>query len=126
MGRPTAADELIGQRIRQRRLEMHVSQTDLGECIGVSYQQIQKYETGMNRVGSGQLALIARALQVDTQFFFGDLGGKPRESKIIAFLATKDGVDINEAMIRLTNPDHRRAVIDLARKLGKPLLHEAS
>jgi transcriptional regulator with XRE-family HTH domain len=52
MGKSSQADVLIGQRIRQRRLEMHVSQTELGECINVSYQQIQKYETGVNRVGS--------------------------------------------------------------------------
>jgi hypothetical protein len=59
-------------------------------------------------------------LQVNTAFFLGDLGdGKPRaSSKINAFLATKDGLDINEAMIRLTSPDLRRVVIDLARKLG--------
>ena len=116
----TPADEVIGQRIRQRRLEMHMSQTELGEHLDVTYQQIQKYETGMNRVGSAQLALIARALKVDTAFFFGDLDGKKtgNVSKINAFLATKDGLAINEAMIRLENQSLRRVVIDLARKLG--------
>jgi transcriptional regulator with XRE-family HTH domain len=116
----TRADEVIGQRIRQRRMEMHMSQSDLGSHLGVSYQQVQKYETGMNRVGSAQLAMVAKALKVDTAFFFGDLNGKKtvNVSKINAFLATKDGLDINEAMIRLANPLHRRAVIDLARKLG--------
>jgi transcriptional regulator with XRE-family HTH domain len=118
MGRPTAADEAIGQRIRQRRLEVHMSQGELGDHLNVSYQQVQKYEMGMNRVGSAQLAKIAKVLKCDTAFLFGDNGNAASTSKIIAFLATKDGLDINEAMIRLTNPAHRRAVIELARKLG--------
>ena len=116
----TPADALIGNRLRQRRLEMHVSQTELGAQLGISFQQIQKYEKGANRLGVGRLNQIAAILKTDIAYFMGDLGdGKKRPppiSPLAAFL-TRDGVAINEAMINL-GKEHRRAVIGLAQTLA--------
>ena len=110
----TPADALIGNRLRQRRLEMHVSQTELAAQLGISFQQIQKYEKGANRLGVGRLNQIAAILKTDIAYFMGDLGdGKKRP--LAAFL-TRDGVAINEAMINL-GKEHRRAVIGLAQTL---------
>jgi transcriptional regulator with XRE-family HTH domain len=115
-------DQVLGQRIRGRRMERGMSQSELGQKLGVSFQQIQKYEKGRNRVGTVRLVEIAQALETDIAYFVGDImgNGKPKAqgSRFEEFMATKDGVDIVEAMIKLTNPLMRRTVIDIARKLG--------
>ena len=117
--RVTAMDRTIGVRLRARRLEQHMSQDDLAHEIGVSFQQVQKYEKGVNRIGSSRLVEIARILQVDTAYFLSDPKGGTNGvmvSKFADFLATIDGVKINEAMMKLSEA-HRREVIDLARVL---------
>ena len=118
----TSLDAIIGNRIRARRLELRASQSDLADKLGVSFQQVQKYEKGVNRVGAGRLQQIAKVLETDMQFFMGDLGGDskkpPTVSRFATFMATKDGAAIIEAMIRLDHPELRRSVIDLARRLG--------
>lgn len=115
----TTVDALIGQRLRTRRMELHVSQTELADNVGVSFQQVQKYENGTNRIGASRLVQIANALKTDVAYFVGDMiDGKPlAPSKLSTFMATKDGHDIVEAMMRLGEP-HRRSVIALARTLG--------
>jgi transcriptional regulator with XRE-family HTH domain len=117
----TGVDRAIGLRLRARRLELHVSQDGLAQKLGVSFQQVQKYEKGVNRIGSSRLVEIARVLEVDTAYFLADLNGNSDKaivtvSRFAEFMATKDGLDINEAMIRLSEP-HRRGVIELARSL---------
>jgi transcriptional regulator with XRE-family HTH domain len=117
----TGMDRVIGVRLRGRRLEQHMSQEELANKIGVSFQQVQKYEKGVNRIGSARLVEIARILECDTSYFLADLNGNGGKSNVTVsrfaeFMATKDGLDINEAMVRLSEP-HRRGVIDLARSL---------
>lgn len=116
----TGMDRTIGLRLRARRLEQHVSQDELAQKLGVSFQQVQKYEKGVNRIGSSRLVEIARVLEVDTGYFLGDLNGTGKGSATVSrfaeFMATKDGLDINEAMIKLNEP-YRRAMIDMARSL---------
>jgi transcriptional regulator with XRE-family HTH domain len=117
----TGMDRTIGLRLRARRLEQHLSQEELANGLGLTFQQIQKYEKGVNRIGSGRLVEIARILQCDTAYFLADLNGNGGKSNVTVsrfteFMATKDGLDINEAMVRLSEP-HRRGVIDLARSL---------
>src|SRR6201995_3031594 len=112
----TGIDKIIGNRLRSRRLEMHISQSELADKLGISFQQVQKYEKGVNRVGAGRLQQIATVLETDVPYFMGDLVGSkkpPTVTKLAGFLATKDGIDINEAMLRLDQA-HRRAVIALA------------
>jgi transcriptional regulator with XRE-family HTH domain len=115
-------DKVIGNRLRARRLELHLSQGELADQLGVSFQQIQKYEKGVNRIGSSRLVVIANILQTTTEYFLVGLmkgdGSAATQSSFAEFLATKDGVDINEAMLRL-GESHRRGVIELARSLAK-------
>ena len=117
----TAVDRAIGLRVRARRLERHISQNELGDQLGVSFQQIQKYEKGTNRIGSARLVDIARILEVDTSYFLADLikgNGKDKAtaSGFAEFMATTDGVKINEAMMKLGDAN-RQAVIELATSL---------
>jgi transcriptional regulator with XRE-family HTH domain len=115
----TSIDRIIGKRLRARRLERHMSQQELANRLGLTFQQVQKYEKGVNRIGSARLVQIAAILEVNTSYFLDDLksgNGKESASRFIDFLATTDGVAINEAMMKLGNA-HRRGVIDLARTL---------
>ena len=81
--RATEVDAHVGQRIRQRRTQLGVSQTKLGQALGVTFQQVQKYEKGVNRVGSSRLAQIAEVLQVPIESFFeGAPGNKVKRLKI--------------------------------------------
>jgi transcriptional regulator with XRE-family HTH domain len=120
--RVTTVDQIVGNRIRARRLELHVSQVQLAELLGVSFQQVQKYEKAANRVSAGRLSQIAHHLKTDVGYFVGDLDGRRKPAKVTplaAFLATKDGVAINEAMLVL-DQSQRKAVISLAKTLAKP------
>jgi transcriptional regulator with XRE-family HTH domain len=116
----TAMDQTIGRRVRARRLEMGISQDDVAQQLGITFQQVQKYEKGSNRIGSSRLVQIADILQVDTSYFLADLksNGNALSSRFVEFMATKDYVAIVDAMIKLEKPGLRRSVIDLARKLG--------
>ncbi|UPK03085.1 helix-turn-helix domain-containing protein [Bradyrhizobium sp. 170] len=118
----TPIDGIIGNKIRARRLEMHFSQQQLADALGVSFQQVQKYEKGVNRVGVGRLQQMAQFLETDIRYLMGDLAGDrkkpPTVSRFAKFMATKDGADIVEAMIRIESPALRKSVIQLARTLG--------
>ena len=76
-------DAEVGRRVRSRRLECRLSQTELAERIGVTFQQVQKYEKGVNRIGAGRLQRISEALEVPISFFFGvgPGGGAKAESR---------------------------------------------
>ncbi len=83
-------DDHVGKRVRERRREIGMSQTKLGNALGIAFQQIQKYEVGMNRVAAGRLWDIARILEVDVGYFFEGIErrakrkAKPRKSQIAA------------------------------------------
>jgi transcriptional regulator with XRE-family HTH domain len=115
-------DGIVGNRIRSRRLEQKLSQQQLAEALGVSFQQIQKYEKGVNRVGVGRLQQIADFLKVDMGYFMGDLSGDSNKTPVVSrfakFMATKDGADIVEAMMQINSPSLRKGVIQLARTLA--------
>ena len=82
----TSHDVEVGQRIRARRMAKGMSQTELGNLLGVTFQQVQKYEKGVNRVGAGRLVRVAEALDVPVSFFFGAtdarLGGHARDPRL--------------------------------------------
>ena len=71
----TSHDVEVGQRIRARRMAKGMSQTELGNLLGVTFQQVQKYEKGVNRVGAGRLVRVAESLDVSVSFFFGGTDG---------------------------------------------------
>lgn len=115
-----AIDALIGERVRSHRLRAKMSQSGLGEALGVSFQQIQKYETGSNRIGCGRLLKIAEVLDCDVAEFYGSANkGATASTPFSRFMATKDGVAIIEAMLKIENQDLRRMVIDIAEKFAE-------
>jgi transcriptional regulator with XRE-family HTH domain len=117
--RVTEADELLGQRIRIRRMERHLSQEKLGRLLGVTFQQVQKYELGINRVSGVRLKHIADALETDIADLTAGIGhGKTHApSPVAEFMLTKDGLAIAQAMLQLDARD-RRVVIQVARGLS--------
>ena len=105
---PDAGDIAIGKRIRQRRIERSISQETLGEALGVSFQQVQKYEKGVNRVGAGRLQQICKALDCDVSFFFQ--GDRPATTSVLDdFMTSRDGLLIAEAFGRID--EHMRHTI---------------
>jgi transcriptional regulator with XRE-family HTH domain len=117
----TDVDVLVGERIRFRRIQSRMSQAKLGEAIGVTFQQIQKYEKGTNRIGSGRLFKIAEVLQCDVTEFYESVRNNPTigSTPVSKFMATKEGVAIVEAMVRIKSDALRRVVIDIAEKLAE-------
>ncbi|RWX74825.1 XRE family transcriptional regulator [Neorhizobium lilium] len=119
---PHAVDVAIGQAIRKRRLLNGVSQAGLGTQIGVTFQQIQKYEKGTNRVSASMLTEIAHALHVDVRSFFDavdalgsngpfrDMGVRTAEVPV-----TRETVSLNQAFARIGDPRLRRKIVDFVR-----------
>jgi transcriptional regulator with XRE-family HTH domain len=117
----TDVDALVGERVRSRRIQAKMSQATLGEAIGVTFQQVQKYEKGTNRIGSGRLFKIAEVLQCDVTEFYDSVRNNPTivSTPFSKFLATNEGVAIIEAMVKIKSQALRRAVIDIAEKLAE-------
>jgi transcriptional regulator with XRE-family HTH domain len=118
---PDSRDMEVGRRIRAQRLVRGLSQTDLGRSLGITFQQVQKYEKGANRVGAGRLTRIAEVLTVPVAFFFGDHGssGKADEaSEAMSFLETAGAVRMVKAYARISDADIRRALVDLAESIA--------
>jgi transcriptional regulator with XRE-family HTH domain len=114
-------ETLIGERIRSRRIQAGVSQDSLGKALGITFQQIQKYEKGSNRVSAGRLLKIAEVLECNVMDFFESVGRDktPAGGAFSKFLATNDGVAIVEAMLKIEDKTLRRKVIDIAEKLAE-------
>ena len=120
---PSAIDAHVGNRIRLRRSFLRISQEKVGEQVGVTFQQVQKYEKGSNRIGAGQLFQIARFLKVDPGYFFeglpaakiADAGFSERQNDIPAagIEDTADGIALNRAFARIKSSKLRRKLIDL-------------
>jgi transcriptional regulator with XRE-family HTH domain len=119
---PSPIDRHIGARIRARRTLIGMSQEKLGEALGLTFQQVQKYEKGTNRVGSGRLQEIGDILGVPVTFFFeGQEGerrqkeGSPVVQEIEEFLSQKDSIELLSAFNAIKDPAVRRALINMAR-----------
>jgi len=114
-------EALIGERIRSRRIQARISQETLGRALGLTFQQVQKYEKGANRVSAGRLLKIAETLECNVMDFFEGVGsGKTAAGGTFwKFLATQDGVAIVEAMLKIRDRKQRRTVVDFAEKLAE-------
>ncbi len=111
-------DRETGMRIRSRRLELHISQSELGAALGITFQQIQKYEKGVNRVAAVRLVQIAAFLKTTMAALMGgDLSGD-ENSLVSEFVSSKDGIDLIEAWSRLESHQVRRSIISLTRSLA--------
>ena len=122
---PNPIDIHVGSRVRLRRMMLGMSQEKLGDALGITFQQIQKYEKGTNRIGASRLQHIATVLSVPVSFFFEDAPGTPdaaaglAESRppnyVVDFLSSSEGVQLNKAFVRIKDTKLRRRIIDLVR-----------
>jgi transcriptional regulator with XRE-family HTH domain len=105
-------DEELGKRIRLRRIEQKISQSELGDKLGVSFQQVQKYEKGVNRVGAHRLTQIASALDVPVTYFYeGD--GKQREVESLLFLDSSFSLRLLRAYSKIKDQGVQRHFVTL-------------
>jgi transcriptional regulator with XRE-family HTH domain len=124
--RPNPIDAHVGGRVRLRRMLLGMSQERLGEQLGLTFQQVQKYEKGVNRIGASRLFDLAHILGVPVQFFYDEIPSapmvgfseQPAESFVIDFLSSRDGLELNKAFVKVTDPRVRRAIIELVRSLA--------
>jgi transcriptional regulator with XRE-family HTH domain len=116
---PSPTDVHVGKRVCMRRKMLSMSQTDLGAALGVTFQQVQKYENGKNRIGVGRLQLIAQALRVPISFFFDDPikpkgeGGARSPDYVSDFLTTTDGLALTKAFMLIKDTRLRRSIVKL-------------
>jgi transcriptional regulator with XRE-family HTH domain len=125
---PNPIDIHVGSRVRLRRMMLGMSQEKLGEALGITFQQIQKYEKGTNRVGASRLQHIATVLKVPVSFFFEDAPGTPEEasgfaeqqphSYVVDFLSSSEGLSLNKAFVRIKDGRVRRRIVDLVQSLA--------
>jgi transcriptional regulator with XRE-family HTH domain len=115
----TAIDKHVGSRMRMRRLILGMSQEKLGEALGITFQQIQKYEKGTNRIGASRLHAMAGVLGVPVQYFYDDYpDAGPQaapETTTANLLKRKDSVELVLAFNRVRNPRVRRSLLQQVR-----------
>src|SRR2546421_923329 len=123
--RADSRDAEVGRRVRSRRLECRLSQTELADRIGVTFQQVQKYEKGVNRIGAGRLQRISEALEVPISFFFGAgaSGGTTRETNsgaesIFGFMQTSGSVRIVKAFHKIKSRKARQLLVEMAEEFA--------
>src|ERR1700674_5169601 len=125
---PNPIDKHVGSRVRMRRMMLSMSQGKLGDALGLTFQQVQKYEKGTNRVGASRLQHIASILQVSIPFFFEGAPtlpgrapgreGAPSPAYVSDFLATSDGLALTKAFMRIQNAKLRRRIVDLVEQIA--------
>jgi transcriptional regulator with XRE-family HTH domain len=128
---PNPTDKHVGARVRMRRMMLGMSQEKLGDALGLTFQQVQKYEKGANRIGASRLQQIAEILQVPVSFFFegapsapghsgsGGASEAPSPAYVSDFLATSDGLALTKAFMRIKNPKLRRRIVDLVEQISQ-------
>src|SRR5674476_1685267 len=107
----------LGKRIRLRRVEQHISQAELGDKLGVSFQQVQKYEKGVNRVGAARLQQVATALDVPVTFFF-DGDGKSREVESLLFVDSAFSLRLLRAYASVKSQAVQRQFVSLIESIA--------
>ena len=121
-------DAFVGSRVRFRRVTIGMSQEHLGNAIGLTFQQVQKYEKGLNRIGAGRLYRIAQVLTVPVEFFYEGLprpddetagdGADARGAEIQAFLSSTEGQQLATSFQRIPDGPTRRRIIDLVNTIS--------
>lgn len=127
--KPNPIDIHVGSRIRLRRTMLGMSQEKLGDSLGITFQQIQKYEKGTNRVGASRLQNISGILNVPVSFFFEDAPGETAggasgmaeassSNYVVDFLSSSEGLQLNRAFVKINDPKVRRKLVDLVKALA--------
>ena len=126
---PNPTDVHAGSRLRFQRQVRHLSQTDVANALGVTFQQVQKYEKGTNRISASRLQALTNILGVSISFFFDNGPNDPSSAKngdergsqedgITQFLVTTDGLKLNRAFLQIKDQKVRRSVIALVKALA--------
>jgi transcriptional regulator with XRE-family HTH domain len=125
---PNPVDKYVGSRVRMRRIMLGMSQEKLGEALGLTFQQVQKYEKGTNRVGASRLQQISEILQVPVSFLFdgGPSGAASADgfgegsspAYVSDFLATSEGLALTRAFTRITDAKLRRSIVELVEQIA--------
>ncbi len=130
---PNPIDVYVGSRVRLRRMLVGMSQEKLGEQLGLTFQQVQKYEKGTNRIGASRLFQIAHILSVPVQFFYEDMasgGGGGADAALPAgfaedsgenvmdFVSSAEGLALNRSYARISDPMVRRRILELVRAVA--------
>ena len=128
---PNPTDRYVGSRVRMRRMMLGMSQEKLGDALGLTFQQVQKYEKGTNRIGASRLQHIAHIFQAPVSFFFEGapavpghhappgMAESPSPVYVSEFLATSDGLALTKAFMRIKDAKVRRRIVDLVEETGK-------
>jgi transcriptional regulator with XRE-family HTH domain len=121
-------DVHVGNRVRMRRTLIGMSQEKLGDRLGLTFQQVQKYEKGSNRVSAGRLFRLSEILGVSVQFFYDDLAdprggagkdaGAGTDDRMTEVMTSAEGVQLNQAFTAIRSADVRRRIIDLVRAIA--------
>jgi transcriptional regulator with XRE-family HTH domain len=126
---PNPIDKHVGSRVRMRRMMLGMSQEKLGDSLNLTFQQVQKYEKGTNRIGASRLQQIAAILQVPVSFFFegaphvpgqveGGMAEAPSPAYISDYLATSDGLALTKAFMRIKSSKLRRRIVELVEQIA--------
>ena len=130
---PHHIDVHVGGRVRLRRMMVGMSQERLGEKLGLTFQQIQKYEKGANRIGASRLYDIAQVLGVGVEFFFEDVPEEVEPTsteeassadsapRLMNFVSSAEGLQLNTAFSRIECEETRKRIVDLVKTLSSPL-----
>jgi len=126
---PNPIDKHVGSRVRMRRVLIGMSQERLGSALGLTFQQVQKYEKGTNRIGASRLQQIAGVLSVPPAFFFEDVPGgdvqpgsgfaEDGSGFVVDFLSTSEGLLLNKSFVRIKEAKVRKKIIDLVAALAE-------
>jgi transcriptional regulator with XRE-family HTH domain len=121
-------DKHVGSRVRMRRMMLGMSQEKLGDALGLTFQQAQKYEKGTNRISASRLHHISHILQVSVPFFFEGaphvpgqpegIGVAPSPNYVTDFLASSDGLALTKAFTRIKEPKLRRSIVNLVEEIA--------
>jgi transcriptional regulator with XRE-family HTH domain len=125
---PNPTDKHVGSRVRMRRMILDMSQEKLGDALGLTFQQVQKYEKGTNRIGASRLQHLTQILDVPVSFFFegaptvpGAKVGKgtaPSPDYVTDFVTSRDGLALITAFTRIKQPKLRRAIVNLVEQIA--------
>jgi transcriptional regulator with XRE-family HTH domain len=126
---PNPTDKYVGSRVRMRRLMLGMSQEKLGEKLGLTFQQVQKYEKGTNRIGASRLQHISQILKVPVSFFFDGVSSPSRPAEdgvskapvadyVSDFLSSSDGLALTKAFTNIKDTKLRRRVVDLVEEIA--------
>jgi transcriptional regulator with XRE-family HTH domain len=128
---PNPTDKHVGSRVRMRRMMLGMSQEKLANALGLTFQQVQKYEKGTNRISASRLQAISQILETPVHFFFDgalpsakggqEFGESPSPAYVTDFLTTSDGLALVKAFVRIKDGSLRRSIVRMVEAItGKP------